>query len=108
MAETVPDPSTVLPAANSDEPLPLDDPRGVLLDIPFHGLVERVGHRDVAAHDLTKVLATPPPNGVRSMVRWWPYEKRELLSFSYWATHYPDWDNRRNRIRVWPSCVVPK
>jgi hypothetical protein len=102
MAAETPDPTTALPAAASDEPLPLDDPRWVLLDIPFHGLVKRVGHRDVAAHDLTKVLAMPPLDGVRSMVRWWPYEKRELLPFSYWATHYPDWDNRRNRIRVWP------
>ena len=97
MDETVPDPTTALPA------LPLDSPNWVSLDIPHRWLIEHTGHPDLAAHDLTKILAIPPPDGVRSMVRLWPYEERKLLPSSHWTTHYASWDIYRKRIRVWPS-----
>jgi hypothetical protein len=97
MDETVSDPTTALPA------LPLDSPNWVSLDIPHRWLIEHTGHPDLAAHDLTKILAIPPPDGVRSMVRLWPYEERKLLPSSHWTTHYASWDIYRKRIRVWPS-----
>jgi hypothetical protein len=81
--------------------LPLDDPRWLPLEVPHRWLTERTGNHELAAADLTKLLATPPPRGVRSMVRLWPGEDRRLLPFSYWTKHYASWAN--NRLRVWPS-----
>lgn len=75
--------------------LPLDDPRWAPLD-DLHGLlIPRTGNRDLAAHDLTKLLATPPPRGVRSMRRYFgryrdlsrPDLEREQLEFSFWEEH---------------------
>jgi hypothetical protein len=100
MDETVPDPSTVLPA------LPLDSPDWVPLDIPLRWLIEHTGHPDLAAHDLIKLLATSPPYGGRSMVRLWPYEECKLLPSSYWIQHCVGWDNRRKRIWVSPSRLL--
>ena len=99
MAAETPDPNTTLPA------LPLDSPDWVPFDIPHRWLAERTGNPDLAAHDLTKVLTIPPPDGVRSMVRIWPYEERRLLSSSHWTTHYVSWNILRSgsRIRVWPA-----
>jgi hypothetical protein len=100
MDETVPDPTTALPA------LPLDSPDWVPFDIPLRWLIEHTGHPDLAAHDLIKLLATPPPYGVCSMVRLWPYEERKLLPSSYWIKHCMGWDNRRKRIWVSPSRLL--
>ena len=93
------------PISESSTELPLDSPNWVPLGIPHRWLAERTGNPDLAAHDLTKIFAIPPPEGVRTMVRRWPYEDRELLPSSHWTTHYASWDilRSRSRIRVWPA-----
>jgi hypothetical protein len=75
--------------------LPLDDPRWVPLDALLEPFVQCTGHRDLAAHDLTKLLATPPPRGVRTMRRYYgrfrdltrPDVEREQLPFSFWTVY---------------------
>jgi len=76
-----------LPGPGDSRWAPLDD-----LHAP---LIPRTGNRDLAAHDLTKLLATPPPYGVRSMRRYFgryrdlsrPELEWELLEFSFWEEH---------------------
>jgi hypothetical protein len=71
--------------------LPLEDPRWVPLEVPHRLLTQRTGDRDLAAHDLTTLLATQ----VRSMRRYFgrdrdprrPNLERELLPFSFWDEH---------------------
>jgi hypothetical protein len=80
---------------SSDEPLPLDDPRWVPLESPHKLRTQRTGDRHLAAEDLTKLLATPPPLGVRSMRRYSghyrdpdrPDLERELPPFAFWTEH---------------------
>ena len=75
--------------------LPLDDPRWVPLEDLHALLIPRTGNRDLAARDLTKLLATPPPRGVRSMRRYFgryrdlsrPDLEREQLEFAFWEEH---------------------
>jgi hypothetical protein len=85
---------------NRPRKLPLDDPRWLPLDVPHRWLTECTGNHELAAADLTKLLATPPPRGVRSMVRLWPGEERKLLPFSHWTEHSVTWF--KNRLEVSP------
>ena len=83
------------PISKSSTELPLDSFDWVPLDIPHRWLAERIGNADLAALDLIKVLATPPPHGVRSMRRYFgrfrdlsrPDLERERLDFSFWVEH---------------------
>jgi hypothetical protein len=76
-----------LPGPGDSRWAPLDD-----LHAP---LIPRTGNRELAALDLTKLLATPPPHGVRSMRRYFglyrdrsrPELEWELLEFSFWEEH---------------------
>jgi hypothetical protein len=83
------------PISESSTELPLDNFDWVPLDIPHRWLAERTGNGDLAALDLTKLLATPPPHGVRTMRRYFgrfrdlsrPDLEREQLDFSFWVKY---------------------
>src|SRR5262245_23072173 len=89
-----------LPGPGDSRWAPLDDLHALL--------VPRTGNRPLAAQDLTKLLATPPPNGVRSMRRYFglyrdlsrPELEWELLEFSFWDEH---------RLSSWKDglCIGP-
>ena len=83
------------PISEFSTKLPLDSFDWVPLGIPHRWLAERTGNGDLAALDLTKVLATPPPHGVRTMRRYFgrfrdlsrPDLEREQLDFSFWVKY---------------------
>ena len=85
MAAETPDPSTALPAADVDEPLPLDDLRWAPLDNAGMRLSPHLGGHSIAAHDLSGTLATA---GLRCLNRYrapggvWV---RVRVSFLCWA-----------------------
>ena len=85
MAAETPDPSTALPAADVDEPLPLDDLRWAPLDNAGMRLSPHLGGHSIAAHDLSGTLATA---GLRCLIRYrapggvWV---RVRVSFLCWA-----------------------
>ena len=83
------------PKAKAKRPprrLPLDDPRWVPLEAAHDLLTQRTANRDLAADDLTELLATR----VRSMRRYFRLYRdvprrdveREQLPFSFWADEH--------------------